>query len=83
MNIESIVAMGVSFLYANKIIALIIGLAIFLFVWKKPAEAFKAGVFIAIMVVVLYMISLMGGTMFQGAGGKGTMTTKSEEAMDY
>lgn len=82
MNIEPYINMIVSFFYTNKIIALVVALVAIIFIWKKPGEAFRLAVFVGIMVVVFYLISLMGGAMNEGVGGKDTMTTKSEEVLE-
>ncbi len=82
MNIDYYFSLAVNFLYTNKIVALIILVVLILFIWKKPGEAFKFGIFVGVMAVIFYFISLMGGTMTDGSGDKKHMSTKSEQALE-
>lgn len=81
MNFESYCNMVSNFFYANKIIAVIVALVLVVFVWKKPGEAIRLGIFLAVMVVVFYMITLMGGAMSDGVDGKDDMNTRTEELL--
>ncbi len=77
MDINYYVSLAINFLQTNKIIALVIVLALVLFVWKKPGAAMRFGIFLGIMAVVFYLITLMNDLMFEGADYTNEMDTKS------
>lgn len=80
--IEPYIALVVSFLYAYKIVAVVLLLATLTFIWKKPIQFFKLCTFLCIMVVVLYMINLLGGSMFEGASNKNDATSRTIEQLE-
>lgn len=80
--IEPYIAMVVSFLYAYKIVAVVLLLALITFAWKKPMQLFKLCVFLCIMVVVLYVLNLLSGTMLQGVGNKNDATSRTEQLIE-
>ncbi len=80
--IEPYIAMVVSFLYAYKIVAVVLVLAVITFAWKKPTQFFKLCTFLCIMVVILYMLNLLGGAMFEGVDNKNDGIDRSEQLIE-
>ena len=78
MKLDYFYSVIVSFLIAHKIIGIALLLAIVFFVWKKPGHAFRLIVFLCVMAVILYMINLLGGTMFEGVINKKDASTRTE-----
>lgn len=81
MDFDSLYSVVVGFLYAHKYVVLIIGVVFGLFFWKKPGKAFSFSVFIVGMAIVLYLPTLLGGTLFQGVDNKADVTTKTESQL--
>lgn len=82
MDIGYYSSLVVNFLSSNRIIALVIGLALILFIWKKPGEAIRFGIFIAVVAVAFYLISLVGGAMFEGADYSNKVHTRSIQELE-
>lgn len=82
MDINYYVSLAISFLSTNRIVALVIGLALLLFIWKKPGAAIRFAIFVAIVAVVFYLISLLGGAMFEGADYSENIHTKSMNQLE-
>ena len=81
MELNLIFAHVIAFLSAYKIFTvLLIGIFAF-FILKKTAQTFKFILFITIMAIVFYFISLLGGTLFQGADNKNNASNKSIETL--
>lgn len=80
--IDPYIAMVVSFLYAYKIVAVVLLLAVITFAWKMPTQFFKLCTFLCIMVVILYMLNLLSGTMFQGVGNKNDATSRTQQLIE-
>ena len=80
--IEPYIAMVVSFLYAYKIVAVVLLLAVITFAWKKPTQFFKLCTFLCIMFVVLYMLNLLSGTMFEGVGNKKDAVSRTQQLIE-
>lgn len=82
MDINYYISLIMDFLSSNRIVALIIVLALALFIWKKPGAAIRFAIFIGVMLVVFYLISLMGGAMFEGADYSENIHTKSMKQLE-
>ncbi|PID77075.1 MAG: hypothetical protein CSB24_03405 [Deltaproteobacteria bacterium] len=78
---QQYVNMVLAFFQNHMIISAAVALAVIIFIWKKPGEAFKAAVFLVGMAVVFYILSLLGGTMFDGVDRKNDVTQKTENAL--
>ncbi len=70
------------YIIENPIIALIALACIVLFAIKKPKEATKTGVFIAIVIAGLYVVSMLGDSSLQGVQGKKTGSMKAADALE-
>ncbi len=66
------------FLSNNIFVAIGIAIVLLIFFCKKPAEAIKFLGFCALLVTVLYVMSLLSESGSQGVFQKKGMTTKSE-----
>lgn len=82
MDINYYVSLVINFLATNKIIALVIALALILFIWKKPGTAIRFGLFLAGMAVLFYLLTLMNDAMFEGADYTNKMETKSMKQLE-
>lgn len=80
--VEPYIAMVISFLYSYKIVGVVLLLAVITFAWKKPTQFFKLCTFLCIMVVVLYMLNLLSGAMFEGVGNKKDGVSRNQQLME-
>ena len=80
MNLDYFVTIGRNFFYRHTIIAVAIIVAIAVFACFKPKVMLKMGVFVSVMGVLFYIISLLGGTLSTGVQHKDTLTGRSQEA---
>ena len=81
LDFEKYWSLAIQFLSNNLFITAGIVLALIIFFYKKPVEAVKFLGFCALLVTVLYIMSLLTESSSTGASNKGYLKKKSEEAL--
>ena len=81
LDFEKYWSLAIQFLSDNLFITAGIVLALIIFFYKKPVEAVKFLGFCALLVTVLYIMSLLTESGSTGASNKGYLKKKSEEAL--
>jgi len=71
-----------NFYYQDTILSVGILLAVVILVYLNPKKSLKFAVFLVIMGVIFYIISLLGGTMFTGVEHTEDLTHKSKQAIE-
>ena len=77
MNIETLLAAGITFYQKNTIPAVAIFIVLAVIAFKKPKEIFKLLLVGLAIGVIFYLISFMGESMSTGIEQKDTLTHKS------
>ena len=81
MELADLITLIVSFFHAHKLIVALILVVLGAWAIKKPKDFLKFIIFIMILVVVLYIVSLLGKSTFTGVQYKDDVKTKTEESI--
>lgn len=82
MNIETLIAAGITFFQNHTIPAVAILVVIAVITFKKPKEIFKLLLVGLAIGVIFYLISFMGDSMSTGIEQKNVLTHKSGEHIE-
>lgn len=74
-------SLAVHFLANNLLITAGLVLALIIFFYKKPVEAVKFLGFCALLITVVYVMSLLTESGSTGMSGSGVLRKKSQEAI--
>ncbi len=81
LDFEKYWSLTIQFLSGNVFIAAGILLALIIFFYKKPIETVKFLGFCALLVTVLYVMSLLTESGSKGTSGSSVLKKKSQEAI--
>ncbi|THB79991.1 MAG: hypothetical protein D3926_09480 [Desulfobacteraceae bacterium] len=79
---DNLIDTAITFFHSHLIISLIMGAAILALLFFRPSAALKLFVLTLVFGMIVYAISLFGGSLDRGVDEKDTMIHKTEEVLD-
>ena len=81
MDLGTIVQTSVHFLQTHQLLSLVGGIALLVWAVKKPMDFAKFAIFVLILAVILYFLSLIGDSTSTGMRFKNDAGKRTEKAL--